>query len=354
MPKKKIEVREYTENDKKQVLDLCAEVFGADKVKGTERLLEWETTKRPFKSPGFIMYVLENDGQVIGNVWCFPMPFDTDNGVVYAYHFSSFMVSSRFRFHGLHLMKKIAELPHFVYITNPTESARKVYKGMGFSSWAYCSFSRTVSWKRKIALESKQFASCYIVKTLADVLDKVLHITKNRSLIKASKHFTCKEMKYVDEELKSFYEKFKAGFPNGIAQRSPEILRWRFLENPKNTFRLVMLYNLNGDVQGYAFFRIAPHDGLKACLIRDWAVCDENEAMRALFGHLMRIARQEDADFVFIDNAPPKYRKNFQKWRFTESGSGLFFYKNQNPDVSENFMKEQEGVFFTGMEGDNF
>jgi len=350
----KIKVREYTENDKKQVLDLCAEVFGADKVEETERLLEWETIKRPFSHPGSIMYVLENEGQIIGNVWCFPMPFDTDRGVVYAYHFSSFMVSPRFRFHGLHLMKKIAALPHFVYITNPTESARKVYKGMGFSSWAYCSFSRTVSWKRKIILENKKLGSGYIVKIIAKALDNVLHMTKNKNLLKESKRFTCKETKCVDDSFKTFYEEFKKGFPNGIAQRLPEILQWRFFENPKNEFRLVVLHDSHNKVQGYAFFRIAPHGDLQACLVRDWAVEGENKEMKALFGHIMRIARQEGADFVFVDNAPPKYRGYFRAWSFTENESGLFFYKNQNPDISESFMKSQEGVFFSGMEGDNF
>jgi len=353
-------VRAYKESDRSAVLCLCREVFGEEKALETEKWMDWEIYQRPFSKAKPIMYVLEKNGELIGNIWCFPIPFHTSQGLFFAYYLSNFMVSPRSRFYGLYLTKKIMEIPKFFYVTNPTEKARKVFIRMGFSSWQYHSVSRSVRWNRKFEemvkekLHLEGSAGESFLGAAGVFADGLVNIARNLPLSIGCKGWKCRESDKVDKSLESIHEELKKAFPHGMAERSESFVQWRFMNNSKNSFRLIVLYNSKNEAKGYSFVRFATHGKYCACLIRDWVVPLGKKASKALLSGVIKLARKEKADFIFMDNVPVPYRKHFMEWGFDVEKDGVFLYKNQDPETPEKFMNSQDGAFFTGIEGDNF
>ncbi len=376
-------VRDYSDGDREAVLGLCRSVFGEDKAKNMRAWMDWEISGHG-DSPEPIMLVLEKDNEIIGNVWCLPVSYCAFGKVLFAYHFSSFMVDARYRFHGLHLMKKILGLPHFFYITNPTDDAKKVYKGLGFSEWSYFSVSKTLRWQKKFlrAIEGKvnyptesrgivehvrsklrgikpiliSSTRPSLLGPVATLVDFFLSSLKNTSFFSLPRAFSCAEV-YELEDLRGIDELFtsvKSSYNNGIARRSAELVHWRFLKNKRTPFRVLAIHDSAGKMVAYGAFRLIDHGGLRACVLRDWLAAAEEVPLKALVGQVMKVGRKNGADFLFLDNVPLPYRPFFQRWGFTVDRRGSLFFKNQAVEFPESFLSSENGVYFTGMEGDNF
>jgi len=213
-----------------------------------------------------------------------------------------YMVSKKFRVFGpaIHLPKAVMEdmdaLGIKTIISIPNDDAKKVHQKAGI-----CGLKMIHTYVKPIDLSyyfSKRIKT-FPAEFFAGIASFLLKIFSKEPLVSSRGCF--RETDLIDESFNVFWNEYKEKKRNGfISDHSSEYLKWRYLQNPLNKFRiLTYCASENGKLEGYAI--LCPSG--KGIYINDILVLNKKAANR-LVKKIISIARKEKRQAVYMAFPP--------------------------------------------------
>jgi hypothetical protein len=236
-----------------------------------------------------------------------------------------FMVAAKHRVFGpnIQLLRTVlASLDDlgisFIY-TLPNEASVKVAEHVGMKRFAelHC-FVKPI--------DMRFYAKKYLPSPLDAVLAPAAAICLRAATLEPHMHMrhAVRESGTVDEAFDRLWNQMKEVTNGLISERSAEFLRWRYLQNPLNRFRvLVCVRGSDRDIGGYAFFCADEENKLEVYDI----MAVDGECSDSIIMGLIDIGRRERrrALQIFAPSGSPRLDR-FKRFRFFDSKSVLYLY----------------------------
>ncbi len=294
-------MRRFRLEDAGQVVDLLNEVFHL----GLTR--DWWKWKYELNPAGFFgeegdTWVAEASNRVVGHYSVIPIKLRKGNETILVAQ--SVDTATHPDFRGLGIFPRLANKVYeeakgryaFMY-GFPTEQSHDGFLRLGWNEFRLNTLVKPLNLDR---LSERFTQNNAFALTLRSGLRVFLKAKSGYSRVNLHVRGSATKVETVDQHVSPLFDALSFGPSDGMitVERSPGFLNWR-LSRHFGDYRLLVARTPENEIVGYGVLKSVHIRGMKAISIIDMQVAEnESLSLSTLLEDAVKVARQEDADFV--------------------------------------------------------
>jgi|GEM_PF-5300697 len=303
-----MEIKRYRNDHRDSVFELIHSIRGPEVGERLRRRWDWQFEENPFTPPsGPVILVLEDDGNVVGILCSFPVEAQVLAEKIRLFYMTDFLTAPGSRGGGILLAQAMTDLP-FTFAGTPNPISCPLWIGLG------CHDIGSVETCVKVidvrAMLRKRWSQKVLTDWPGTASNALLRLWARVHRPREEKDFVVEEVSRVPDDYRSFWESCRAQYPVTTI-RSDRYLKWRFLECPIRTYRILMARR-EGRLAGYAVIRTEVCRGLRRGYIVDFLThVDDGEALEQILYRAETTLRRQGVATIstILPPSPERFRQ---------------------------------------------
>ncbi|MBN2372570.1 GNAT family N-acetyltransferase [bacterium] len=295
-----MEIREFRQEDKDNILDLRKDVWGENFAGDMRTGWDWEFRDNPYILKGSpLAWVAEDNGRIAGFASRRPVELKVYDQIIPAFWGMNLMVHPDWRekFLGVKLSRKTIKDGVFVIGWPFKEKAYLFFKGLGWMDLFSVSFMN-----RYFNIENvlrKKTKNELIVKIGALIWRLSRLIFDRSGDILAAGDININRIDSFDDRIDGFWKDVCKGY-EFIVVRDKRYLNWRFVDAPDKRYT-IYLAESGSQIRGYIvlYFSGSGRDGIRRGYIVDMlAGVNDRDAIDFLIFKAVKVFKEGGADLI--------------------------------------------------------
>lgn len=230
-------IRKYKQEDSESLWQSFAETFGNDAARSLKERWQWQYLANPYNIDGPQVYVLVNDGKVVGMHGAFAVPMVIRGDSYQGYILSDFFTLPDYRLGGIALVKRMQKLPG-IGIGQPNPMSQALWSSLGCFHY-YKSRKRTAFLRGSIS-SPKAFLR-YGLKPVSLLNKYFIHhnvLSDQKQLYNVDTRWTIvNSIVGLESEIDSFWIDCEQRCDVTL-KKDAQYLKWRYIDFPNRSYQI--------------------------------------------------------------------------------------------------------------------